>query len=289
MTRPFQILIIARSQYAEVQAVLKELTTFLDQHKNTEYIVFDTEDETVLSKQKADLVLTLGGDGAILRACRELGKSQLPIMGINLGRLGFLADLSLEEFQKEFDAIINHQFNIVEHLMIECKLIRKNGEVETFIGLNEVVVHSENNLSMLDVLLEIDNEHVTTFSADGLIISTPVGSTAHSLSAGGPILQQELRNFVINPICPHTLTNRPIVDSSSRLYRMKLPPVSNNATLLIDGQVAKPFVSGDAIEVREADVTFKLARLKNHSYYSTLHRKLGWSGQPDYRRKHRRG
>ncbi len=287
MTKTFQLIILARDQRAEVQAVLEKLTKFLEQQSNTKFVIIDSKNNLKLSEQYADLIVTLGGDGAILRACRELGEQQLPIMGINLGRLGFLADLTLEEFQKEYEAISNSQFRVVEHLMFDCRLVHKNGKSESFLGLNEVVVHAEKTLSMIDVLLEIDGEHVTTFSADGLIISTPVGSTAHSLSAGGPILQQELKNFVINPICPHTLTNRPIVDSASRLYCLKLPEASDNATMVIDGQVSKPFVSGDYIEVREAKVTFKLARLKHHSYYSTLHRKLGWSGQPDYRRKKR--
>jgi NAD+ kinase len=287
MAKTFQLIILARDQRAEVQAVLEKLTKFLEQQSNTKFVIIDSMNNLKLSEQDADLIVTLGGDGAILRACRELGEHQLPIMGINLGRLGFLADLTLEEFQKEYEAISNGQFQVVEHLMFDCRLAHENGESESFIGLNEVVVHAEKTLSMIDVLLEIDGEHVTTFSADGLIISTPVGSTAHSLSAGGPILQQELKNFVINPICPHTLTNRPIVDSASRLYCLKLPEASDNATMVIDGQVSKPFVSGDYIEVREANVTFKLARLKHHSYYSTLHRKLGWSGQPDYRRKKR--
>ncbi len=287
MTKTFQLIILARDQRAEVQAVLEKLTKFLEQQSNTKFVIIDSKNNLKLSEQYADLIVTLGGDGAILRACRELGEHQLPILGINLGRLGFLADLTLEEFQKEYESISNSQFRVVEHLMFDCRLVHKNGKSESFLGLNEVVVHAEKTLSMIDVLLEIDGEHVTTFSADGLIISTPVGSTAHSLSAGGPILQQELKNFVINPICPHTLTNRPIVDSASRLYCLKLPEASDNATMVIDGQVSKPFVSGDYIEVREAKVTFKLARLKHHSYYSTLHRKLGWSGQPDYRRKKR--
>ena len=285
MSSQFQIYILARHDRPEVKTVLDRMTEFLDQQKSTEYTVFTSDDEPIPATLEADLVVTLGGDGAILRACRELGKKQIPIMGINLGRFGFLADSSLEEFQNEYHVISGKEFRVVEHLMYECKLIRENGKTESFLGLNEVVVHSAKTLSMLDVLLEIDGEHVTTFSADGLIISTPVGSTAHSLSAGGPILQQELKNFVINPICPHTLTNRPIVDSASRRYCLKLPKNSDDAVMVIDGQISKPFCSGDIIEVREADVTFKLARLEHHSYYSTLHRKLGWSGQPEYRRE----
>jgi NAD+ kinase len=135
---------------------------------------------------------------------------------------------------------------------------------------------------MIDLKLEIDGEHVTTYSSDGLIISTPVGSTAHSLSAGGPILRQDLQAFVVTPICPHTLTVRPLVDSADCTYRLTMPTLAEGVTLVVDGQTRTPFETGDALEIRRADTTFQLARIQGHSYYGTLHRKLGWAGQPRY-------
>jgi NAD+ kinase len=136
---------------------------------------------------------------------------------------------------------------------------------------------------MLDVELAIDGEPVTTYSCDGLIVATPVGSTAHSLSAGGPILKQDLPAFVITPICPHTLTNRPLVDDAGCVYTLSLPQVPDGVMLVIDGQVKQPLVEGDVIDVRRAPVNFQMARIPGHSYYATLHRKLGWGGQPRYR------
>ena len=135
---------------------------------------------------------------------------------------------------------------------------------------------------MIEVRLAINGEMVTTYSCDGLIISTSVGSTAHSLSAGGPMLRQNLPAFVITPICPHTLSNRPLVDGADGVYSLSLTGTSKEALLVVDGQYRRPLQVGDTVEVRRAPVTFKLAKLPGHSYYTTLQRKLGWSGQPHY-------
>ncbi|MCH9654483.1 MAG: NAD(+)/NADH kinase, partial [Planctomycetes bacterium] len=231
---------------------------------------------------EADLVVVLGGDGAILRACRQMGLKQLPMIGINLGRLGFLADLTPEGFCKNFALILDRKYRIVEHLMFECKHFLSDGTSKSYLGLNEVVISSAGAMSMIDVELAIDNELVTTYSGDGLIISTPVGSTAHSLSAGGPILKQDLQAFVITPICPHTPSNRPLVDKADGLYSLTAANVPDGAMLVIDGQIKVPYSSGDRLEITKASVTFKLARIPGFNYYSRLNRKLGWGGQPKY-------
>lgn len=233
----------------------------------------------------ADMVVVLGGDGSILRGCRQLGQRQLPILGVNLGRLGFLTDLSPQEFCTGMPLLCNGQYAIVEHLMFECTHHRSDGTCVSDLGLNEVTVTSAGSLKMLDIHLRIDEEDVTTFSCDGLIISTPVGSTAHNLSAGGPILRQELQVFAITPICPHTLTVRPIVDSASRTFRLSVQEAPAGVMVVIDGQISRPLERNDYVTVRRAAQTLKLVRLPGHSYYGTLHRKLGWQGQLSYRER----
>jgi NAD+ kinase len=212
-----------------------------------------------------------------------MGGRQLPIIGVNLGRLGFLADVSLDEFRTNIDTIRRRNYTVAEHLMFECRHVQADGAVESHLGLNEVAVSSAAAQRMIDVTLEIDGEKVTTYSCDGLIVSTPVGSTAHSLSAGGPILRQDLRAFVITPICPHTLTNRPLVDDARCVYRLAVPQAPEGVSLIIDGQIKRPVLPSDIIEIRAAAETFKLARIPGHSFYASLHRKLGWGGQPRYR------
>jgi len=170
--------------------------------------------------------------------------------------------------------------------MFESELTHADGTTsEKFIGLNEVVVSSAGSLGMLDINLEIDEQEVTTYSGDGLIISTPIGSTAHNLSAGGPILRQDLRAFVITPICPHTLTVRPVVDHADRIYKIKLGDIRPGVMLSVDGQIHRALQPGDVITVRQASISCQLARLEGHHYYGTLNRKLGWAGQPRYQPK----
>lgn len=279
-----RLIVLARDQSPQVQQAWRELSEFLAAQAETELVAAEVTEDLQLDGLEADLVVVLGGDGAILRACRQLGEEQLPILGINHGRLGFLADLSSEEFRESYQHIENREYRVVEHLMYECRLIRTDGTQERWLGLNEVAITAGASFRMIRVDLNIDGEKVTTYSCDGLIVSTPVGSTAHSLSAGGPLLRQNLQAFVITPICPHTLTNRPLVDSADCVYQLAVPDAPEGMLVVVDGQIRRPLASGDIVEVRRAAVTFQLARLPNHSYYRTLHRKLGWSGQPHYRR-----
>ena len=169
--------------------------------------------------------------------------------------------------------------------MLECTHLKVDGTTSTYLGLNETALLSGASLSLVDIELSIDGQPVTTFSGDGLIVSTPVGSTAHNLSAGGPILRQDLRAFVITPICPHTLTVRPIVDRADATYELTSPGVPDGVMLVIDGQIRVPFETGDRVIIRQAEVSFQLVRIQGHNFYQTLHRKLGWDGQPRYQRE----
>lgn len=279
---PLRLILLARDQSPRVQRAARELSDFLLGQPGVTVVAAAHTEDFDLDGLDADFVAVLGGDGAILRACRQMGMRQLPIFGVNLGRLGFLADLSPAEFRNEFGRLRARDYRIIEHLMFECTLRAGGGAPETFLGLNEVVVSSGGSLRMLDVDLAIDGELVTTYSCDGLIVSTPVGSTAHSLAAGGPILRQDLQAFVVTPICPHALTNRPLVDRADCVYKLSVRRGSQGAAMVVDGQVHRPLSQGDMIEVRRAPVTFKLARLTGLSYYATLRRKLDWSGQLRY-------
>ncbi len=275
-----RLAVTIRDDSPRVIAVRDAIVDHLACQPGVRVSVFGTPDQMKIGRRQVDLVMVLGGDGTILRTCRKLGSRQLPIVGINLGTLGFLADLSPDEFQSRFPEIRARRFSVVPHLMYNCRLIRANGTQENHLGLNEVTILAGAALRMLRVHLSIDGKDVTTYRCDGLIISTPVGSTAHSLAAGGPILRQDLQAFVITPICPHTLTNRPVVDSADSVYCLSFPEVPEGATLVIDGQIKLPLQNGDRVEVRKAPVDFQLVRFADHSYYATLHDKLGWGGQP---------
>jgi NAD+ kinase len=279
---PFRLAIVARDTSDRVEEARQKLVTVLRRQPGVEVTEFLSPDLLTTGVPPFDLVVVLGGDGTILRTCRQLGANQLPMLGVNLGRLGFLADLSPAEFEEKLPRLLRREFQVVHHLMLECGLLRLDGTRETYLGLNEAAVQTGSALRMLNVRLEIDGERVTTYRCDGLIISTPVGSTAHSLAAGGPILRQDLQAFVITPISPHTLTNRPLVDRADCTYELSLPEVPSGAMLVVDGQIKRPLLPGDRVQVCRAGVTFQLARLPGHSYYDTLHRKLHWGGGPNY-------
>jgi NAD+ kinase len=226
----------------------------------------------------ADVALVFGGDGAILRAARQMAYRQIPVLGINLGRLGFLADISPDEFEERFLQVVAGQFRVTNHLMYECVI----GE-RTLLGLNEVVIHTVPPFHIIDLDLDVEGQAVTRFSGDGLIVSTPVGSTAHNLSAGGPILGQQLPAFVITPICPHTLTYRPVVVSADKPYQIRLARQGYEAVVIVDGQVTVPISHGQNIVVQPAPVTFQLVKVPGRSFFQVLRDKLRWGTPPTYR------
>tara|TARA_B100000029_G_scaffold13702_1_gene14381 strand:- start:1087 stop:1938 length:852 start_codon:yes stop_codon:yes gene_type:complete len=274
-----RLIVLARDQAARVQEACHQVTGLLEHQPGVEVVATWGTEDLGGSPPDADLVVVLGGDGAILGACRQLAAAQRPILGVNLGRLGFLADLSLEEFSEGLPLIADRKYRVIDHLMFDCEHVSADGSSETITGLNEVALSAGGSLTMVDVSLAIDDEAVTTFSGDGVIISTPVGSTAHSLSAGGPILRQDLQAFVVTPLNPHTLNNRPLVDRADRRYSLSMSDVPDGVTLVVDGQIRRPFASGDSLHVVASELSFQLARVPGHSYYSALRNKLGWSGQ----------
>ncbi len=279
---PLRLLILARDERSRVQSAFREICDFLGSRPQVEIVGQLTTEDADQFNSQADLALVLGGDGAILRTCRLFGERQIPILGVNLGRLGFLADLSPEEFRERIGDLEQRRYSVVPHLMLECIHRQAGGIEHRYLGLNETAILSGGSLALFDVKLSIDGRYVTTFSGDGLIVSTPVGSTAHNLSAGGPILRQDLNAFVVTPICPHTLTVRPIVDRADAEYVLESEFIPEGVMLVVDGQIKVPFASGDSVVVRRADTTFQLVRLPGHNFYQTLHRKLGWHGQPRY-------
>jgi NAD+ kinase len=239
----------------------------------------DYSGQTDISGMDADVAIVFGGDGSILRAAHQMRQRQMPVIAVNLGKLGFLADVCPDEVPQILGELCAGRLQIVEHLMLDCSVIR-GGEV-TFhqMGLNEIAVRAGPPFLLLNIHLYVDSELVTTYSGDGLIVSTPVGSTAYSLSAGGPILRKDLEAVVITPLNPHTLTNRPVVDSADRVYELEVIEPYEDTSAVVDGRVLCRLERGDRIRVTRAPVMFKLVASHGHSYYHTLREKLNWGGQ----------
>lgn len=275
-----RVMVLGNAARKGVQEEVERLLPFLKEH--AQVVAVDLEQNLDLASVAADLALVLGGDGAILRAARQMGYRQAPVLGVNLGKLGFLADMSPDDLRAAFPGVCRREFRITRHLMYEC-VVQSGSADEVFLGLNEILIHSGASSHMIDLELSVDGAPATSYRADGLILSTPIGSTAHSLSAGGPILGQELSAFVITPVCPHTLTARPVVDSADRVYTVNLSPGTRSASLTIDGQLSMPITPGQRITLRRAPIAFELVKVAGRSYYQTLRDKLHWGTQPSYR------
>ena len=272
-----RVMFFSSSDRADLAAEAQHLLPAVQQYAQVE--TCDLSLGCDVSAMEFDLAVVLGGDGSILRAAHQMGPNQRPVIGVNLGKLGFLADLSPEEFLAQLPQICSGRLSVIEHLMLECQLLRSGNLVERALVLNEVAVFAGPPFAILDVQLYVDSELATTYSCDGLIVSTPVGSTAHGLSAGGPILRQNLQAVVISPISPHTLTNRPVVDSADHVYELATPRPHPGTSVVVDGRVLAKLQAEDRVRIERAEARFKLLAVPGRSYYRTLREKLGWGGR----------
>jgi len=275
------VLILARADRPDIRERAAELRPVLEKYLDVVAMVDDFAAE--LPEEPIDFAVVLGGDGSMLRAAHCMGYHQLPVLGVNLGHLGFLADIQPEQLDQVLPQVVAGDFRVVQHLMFECDVLRnserKSQEPLNALGLNEVAVLAGAPFAMIEVQLYVDAELVTTYSCDGLIVSTPVGSTAHSLSAGGPILRKDLQAFVISPISPHTLTNRPVVDSAERVYELEVPAPHEGTSLVVDGKVVCALAAEDRIRITRSKAKFQLIEVHGQGYYRTLREKLGWGGR----------
>jgi NAD+ kinase len=244
----------------------------------TEIVLEDLSYSENLDDVQADFAIVFGGDGSILRAAKRMGTRQMPVLAVNLGKLGFLADVNPNRLAEALDEIIAGRHRLVNHLMIRCQVIREGVAIVDLLGLNEVAILGGPPFEIQIIDLYVDGQLATSYRCDGLIVSTPIGSTAHNLSAGGPILRKTLEAFVISPISPHTLTVRPVVDRSDRKYEIIVSLPNKSTSAVLDGQVLTNLRSTDRVVIERAEPVFQLIEIPGHNYYRTLREKLGWAG-----------
>lgn len=225
-----------------------------------------------------DLVIVLGGDGSILQSARQMGDHQLPVLGINCGRLGFLAALSPDDFLNTWPDVCCGRFEIVEHLMFRVRHLRRGEVVGEQLALNEAAILGGPPYHILDIDLYADGHLATRYRCDGLIVATPVGSTAHNLSAGGPILRRHLQAMVIQPISPHTLTYRPLVDSADTRLELSVTEPNRSTSVVVDGRILGQLLPGDRVGIERAETSFQMLAVPGQNDYRTLRDKLGWGG-----------
>ena len=226
--------------------------------------------------RRAELVIVLGGDGTILAAARALENREIPILPVNLGGLGFLTSVTLDEMYPLLETVLDGNYQTSERMMLEAEVVRDGHAVEKQQALNDAVVTQVALARMMDFTVNVDATEMGSYSADGLIVATPTGSTAYSLAAGGPIVQPDLDAFVITPICPHMLTNRPLVVPGSAVIDIGFPE-ETALHLTLDGQVGFDLRSADRVVIRKSPNRVKLVRPPGKSYYDILRSKLRWS------------
>jgi NAD+ kinase len=226
--------------------------------------------------KKADLIVVLGGDGTLLSVARLVERPKVPILGVNLGGLGFITEVAVDELETVLERTLDGHFVVEKRMTLEVVLYRKRAKPKKFRVLNDAVITKGARSRIIDLETHLGKEYLCTYRADGLIISTPTGSTAYSLAAGGPILYPSLGAILLCPICPHTLTHRPIVVSSKSTIRVTLRASGDTVFLSSDGQQGTLLKDGDVIEVRDYGVPVSLIRMPSRSYFEILRNKLKW-------------
>ncbi len=225
---------------------------------------------------RCDLILVLGGDGTFLSVARETGGRRVPLLGVNLGTLGFLTELSVEEVEEALGRILSGELHVETRMRLAVAVVRGGRVEREYLALNEAVIAKVGVSRLIDLETRADGQLVTTYHADGLIVATPTGSTAYSLSAAGPILLPHLEAMLMTPICPHTLTQRPVVLPDRALIEISLPVPGEEVQLTIDGQESTPVASGDLVRVTRSAHPVHLVVTHTRSRFDVLRTKLRW-------------
>jgi NAD+ kinase len=225
---------------------------------------------------QVEVLIVLGGDGTLLSVARLKGIEAIPILGINVGSLGFLTETYKEEMLQVLEKVVAGEFETDKRLMLEATIYRGGKAVERSNVLNDIVINKGPLARIIDLETHIDGGYLTTFKADGLILSTPTGSTAYSLAAGGPILYPTLNTIIMNPICPHTLTNRPLVLPDSVVVKVVLKSANQDVHITLDGQAERPLRAEDVVEAKKAGTHINLIKSPFKTYFELLRTKLRW-------------
>ena len=291
MTRPFKTIgLIAKNTDPKVAAILATLCDYFTQsgitllaEPNTKALLQDNCDAKEWSNfsQQCDLAVVIGGDGTLLGAARALSNTNTPLLGVHMGRLGFLADITTDVMIERLDEVLAGHYILDERVLLKSTVMRDNRAVHQIHALNDIVVHKWASSRMVELETFIDGAFVSTERSDGLIISTPTGSTAYALSGGGPIVHPSLNAVTLVPICPHTLSHRPIVVSGDSRIEVIITDTNLNAVRVsCDGQSVFEVSNGDKIIIEKSEQRTRLIHPEQHDHFHTLREKLGWGTTP---------
>ncbi|MHC4771041.1 MAG: NAD(+)/NADH kinase [Planctomycetota bacterium] len=235
--------------------------------------------------RKADYAVVFGGDGTILGAARQLCETKVPVIGVNVGKLGFLAEFSIEELSRQFERIILGGVLIEKRMVMHCNVQRDGERIFESTAVNDVVITAGAPFNMIETKLAVQGQKLAVCVSDGIIVSTPTGSTAYNLSAGGPILSANLSAMVITPLCPHSLSFRPIVIKADNQLQIECVRINEQTTLLLDGQVTYKLEKGDIINIQKHAGQFLVVNNPLRTQWDTLAGKLNWAKKPRYKKE----
>ena len=274
--------IVSKPAKPELAQIVPEAMSWLTNHGYRVYIdqqtaAYQTSEfvvpRTEIAQYQPEFVLVLGGDGTLLSAARAFGAAEIPMLAVNLGSLGFLTEVRIDELYLALTATVEGRCPVESRSVLACRLIRDGKEIAHYFALNDAVIKSTvARLSGFE--LSINGESVVGYQADGVIVATPTGSTAYSLAAGGPVLMPGVDAFLLTPICPHSLTHRPLVVGDDACILVRLDGGANGV-LCVDGQVGMPVVQGDEVECRKADYSVKLLGVRR-PFFDVLRSRLQW-------------
>ena len=236
--------------------------------------------------RRCELIIIVGGDGTLLDAGRSLAAAKVPLLGINQGRLGFMVDVAPENMHEHLSAIISGQYEPEDRLLLSAAVVRSgSSDGKPRLAVNDVVIRNQATIRMIEFETWLDREFISNHRADGVIVTSPTGSTAYALSGGGPLLHPSLQAIALVPICPHTLSDRPIVVDGTKPIRIVIRGVDRaQAMVTFDGQTSETLEPGDVVEVRRADFPLRLIHPTGYSYFGILRDKLRWGSGPDVSR-----
>lgn len=226
-----------------------------------------------------DVLIALGGDGTMISTARLVAGRGTPVLGINLGTLGYLTEFAIDDAIPALELMVRGEYEIDSRMMLDWRVLRDGDQVGAGTALNDVVVNKSTLARIIDIDCWVGTHYVTGYRSDGLIVATPTGSTAYNLSAGGPIIAPGAEAICLTPICPHTLTNRPLVLPFNAVIRLQMNTREQEVMFTADGQTGMPLMAGDRVEIRKSDKTFNTFRAKDRDYFEILRSKLKWSGR----------
>lgn len=275
MSKQRRVAIIRNPDKPEAEAIMASLVSSIGRLATVTHTGV-IEDAPAFARERPDRLMVLGGDGSILAAARATDEFAVPIVGVNFGKLGYLAEFSLDDVNRHLDSILHDEGIISRRMMIRAEIRRPDGQMIDGPAVNDCVVHAGPPYRMVDLSIRVDGEEITTVVGDGLVLATPTGSTAHNMAAGGPIVQSEVSAIVLTPLSPHSLTHRPLVVSGGSTIEVVARQVNAGTTVAVDGQLSVPLGTGDRLLIRRHARDFLLARNPARTAWRTLITKLKW-------------